>query len=279
MTLDCEVVVTHSGARAVRDKLTGELMHPVGPLVESRLMYVEPSRLEARLCESRSTEAPNGPLVLWDVGLGAGSNAIAAWRCSEMLQTKGLVRRPLCMVSFDRSLAALELALAPAHAPDFGLEGTAAEAARGLLRCGAHQTPHAIWQLRLGELGTTLPAAMPPADIVFWDPFSPRANAEAWTVSVFEHVRRACRPGATLHTYSGATQVRSALVLAGFAVGIGEKVAEGKFGTCAATTPGDLREPLDRRWLERLRRSTAPLPPGAPANALERIAAAAQFAG
>ncbi len=51
-------------------------MHPVvGPLVEAERLYVGPSRLRERL-----VDGAKDPLVLLDVGLGAGSNAIAAWR-------------------------------------------------------------------------------------------------------------------------------------------------------------------------------------------------------
>src|SRR6185295_1192721 len=52
LALDCEVVQTRSGAQAMRDKLSGELMHPVGPLIESRRLYVESSHLALRLQQS-----------------------------------------------------------------------------------------------------------------------------------------------------------------------------------------------------------------------------------
>jgi hypothetical protein len=81
-----------------------------------------------------------------------------------------------------------------------------------------------------------------------------------------------------LHTYSGATAVRAALLLGGFAVGLGERISPGKRATCAATSPDLLHEPLDRRWFERLARSSAPFPADAPADALQRIAALPQFA-
>ncbi|MGB8930823.1 MAG: tRNA guanosine(34) transglycosylase Tgt, partial [Anaeromyxobacteraceae bacterium] len=72
-----DFVVTRDGAPAVVDRAAGEVMHPViGPAVESELLYVTQSRLRDRLAEG------GGPLVLFDVGLGAGSNALAAWRAS-----------------------------------------------------------------------------------------------------------------------------------------------------------------------------------------------------
>jgi queuine tRNA-ribosyltransferase len=271
MALDCEVVQTRSGARAMLDKRSGELMHPVGPLVESQRLYVEASGLAARL-----REASDVPLVLLDVGLGAASNASMAWRCSAALTGP---RRPLRIISFERSLAALALALQPEHRGAFGLEGPAGDAARALLTDGEHRTAHARWELRLGELESTLLAVeAESADLIYWDPFSPRANPRLWTCTTFATARRACRSGATLHTYSGATAVRTALLLSGFAVGQGEQITETRYATIAATSVDALREPLGRRWFERLARSSAPFPSDAPPDALDRIRALRQFA-
>lgn len=271
MTLDCEVVTTTSGARAMRDRLSGEVMHPVvGPGRESERLYLGPSRLAARLSEPEP-EA----LVLLDVGLGAGSNAIAAWKLSE---ARGPGSRPLTVVSFDRSLAALELALAPDHAEAFGITGNAESAARALFHEGAARGSLTEWRLHLGALPESLDKEPPnSADIVFWDPFSPAANPELWTLGAFAPLRRLCRDRATVHTYSGATRIRSALLLAGFSVGVGVPLSTGKFATVAATCTEDLEQPLDRRWFERLARSSAPFPPDAPGDALERIRTMTQF--
>jgi queuine tRNA-ribosyltransferase len=270
----CEVVTTRSGARAMRDRATGELMHPIiGPIVEVDRLYVAPSRLRARLAASGG--APS-PLVLLDVGLGAGSNAIAAWKLSERMEPAA---RRLEIVSFERSLTALELALTDANAEAFGFDGDALAAGRTFLSTGRHETARTSWRLVLGELPATLMAEPEAsADIVYWDPFSPRANPELWTVAPFAAARRLCRAGATLHTYSAATAIRSALLLAGFAVGTGEATNESKQTTKATVTASDLEQPLDRRWLERLGRSSAPFPSDAPADALARISALPQFA-
>jgi len=267
-----EVVITRDGAPAMRDRATGEVMHPVvGPRVEAARLYVAPSRLAERLARPDPR-----PLVVLDVGLGAGSNAIAAWRLAEELPC---ARRELAIVSFERTLAAFELALDSEHAATFGLDGDAGEAARALLAARSHVSPRArtSWRLVLGELPSALEAEPEAsADVVFWDPFSPRANPSLWTTAAFTALRRLCREGATVHTYSASTSVRAALLLAGFAVGVGETTGE-KTTTVAAVDAADLERPLDRRWLERLRRSSAPLPPDAPEGALERIASATQF--
>jgi queuine tRNA-ribosyltransferase len=267
----CEVVTTRSGARAMRDRETGELMHPVvGPLVEAQKLYVDASQLEGRL----GRWAPE-PLILLDVGLGAGSNAIAAWKLSERMPASS---RRLEVISFDRTTAALELALSDPHAAAFGFVGDALRAARALLSEGRYETPRTVWRFQAGELPAAL-SCVPErsSDVVFWDPFSPRANAALWTTAAFAALRRACAEGATVHTYSAATAVRSALLLAGFAVGVGAPSGVGKDTTQAAVDFRALDRPLDRRWLERLARSAAPFPTDAPAEAMARIAALSQF--
>lgn len=282
--LDCEVVVTESGAPALRDRCTGEVMHPVvGPLIEAERLYIAPSRLAHRLSldsalatgATAKTARQEPSLVVFDVGLGAGSNAAAALRVAT---SSSRSTRRLTIVSFDRSTAALELALRSGRAAEFGFDERAREAAEAVLNRGFYETPALVWRLCLGELPETLssePAES--ADIVFWDPFSPPANPELWTLSAFQRLRRACRRSATVHTYSGATRVRSALLLADFAVGLGVALSADRDATVAATDAALLERPLDRTWLERLERSSAPFPCDAPRDALARIRALPQF--
>ncbi|HET9932011.1 MAG TPA: MnmC family methyltransferase [Polyangiaceae bacterium] len=271
MTLDCEVVLTRSGEPAMRDRISGEVMHPVvGPRVESRLLYAEGSKLRERLLGSGP-----GALLLLDVGLGAGSNAVAALEVALALQGKG---RPLRVVSFDQSLSALEQALRPEHREAFGYSGALLEAGLAVLRDRKYCSESVTWELELGTLPDTLARIdAGSADVVYWDPFSPAKNPTLWTVATFSELWTRCRDGATFFTYSAATATRSALLLAGFAVGEGESTGVGKRTTQAAANVRDLARPLQRRWLETLSRSSAPLPSDAPIDALDRIRAAAQF--
>ncbi len=107
--------------------------------------------------------------------------------------------------------------------------------------------------------------------MVYWDPFSPKVNGALWTAGAFSRLAARCAPGATLFTYSTATATRSALLLAGFAVGHGDASGPKAETTAAALPPALPARPLDARWLVRLARSSAPFPPDAPADALERI--------
>lgn len=253
--LDCEVVTTRGGATAIRDRTSGEVMHPMGPTVEAEAVYVAPSRLEARLREG------GAPLVLFDVGLGAGSNAARAWRVSELLPESA---RRLEIVSFEHDLGAMRLALEPANAEAFGFATATADArhaASEIVREGRYETARTGWRLRFGDLLPALAATQSgSADIVFWDMFSRSVTPHLWTAATFRVLRRVCRRGATVHTYNAATSTRSAFLLAGFFVGVGEPTGDRDQTTVAAVDRVDVARPLDPRWLERLERSSAPFP-------------------
>jgi queuine tRNA-ribosyltransferase len=258
-----EVVTLKSGVLAMRDRASGEVMHiGSGPLVESHEVYVGPSRLAARLASTGE------PLVVFDVGLGAASNAIAAWRVSEA-RTDANARR-LEIVSFENDLTSLELALDARHSESFGLavggagsadSGDARAAANALLSKGRHETERTVWRLALGDFEATL-AREPDAsaDVVFWDMYSAKTCPALWSVRSLRNVRRACRAGATLHTYSASTSTRSGLLLAGFSVGVGGPTGERDETTIAAVCTSDLARPLDAAWLGRLGRSSVPFP-------------------
>lgn len=266
-----EIVTLKNGAQAIRDCRSGQVMHcGTGPAVEPRAIYVEPSRLAARLAAG----GPD-PLVVFDVGLGAASNALAAWHVSE-----AATARRLEIVSFDHDLSPLRLALQPENVASFGLTGAALAAATALLANGRSETPRTTWRLALGDLSTTLVnATEASADVVFWDMYSRAVSPELWTVSTFRSLRRACRAGATLHTYSAATSTRSGLLLAGFAVGLGDPTGDKEQTTIAATDPRDLTRPLDARWLTRLERSSAAFPSDVGPDAAARAEAFATIRG
>ena len=181
-------------------------------------------------------------------------------------------------MSFDHDLDALKLALEPEHAEAFGLTeaDNAHAAATALLTDGRHETARTTWRLAFGDFLESVarePAAM--ADVVFWDMFTRGANPHLWTVSAFRALRRACRAGATLHTYTTATSARSGLLLAGFAVGVGGRTGDREQTTIAATSAEELAQPLDARWLTRLTRSTAAFPTDVPDDADSRAEALA----
>jgi queuine tRNA-ribosyltransferase len=254
----------------MRDAEAGEVMHPViGATVESERLYVAQSRLAARLCEPGDR-----PFTLFDVGRGAAGNALAAIRAARDAPPD---RRPLTVVSFERELGALTLAASPQGAARLGWTAEDVAAARAILHEGRHQEPGITWRLSLGDALDRLDAEPGRADVVFWDPFSPKVNGALWTAGAFARLAARCAPGATLFTYSTATASRAALLLAGFAVGHGDASGPKEETTAAALPPSLPTRPLDARWLARLARSSAPFPSDAPGDALARIAALPQF--
>src|SRR5450631_3372906 len=76
-------VTVRDGVGHIRDKISGEVMHPVcDPSQEARLLYVEQARLIERLRAADQTPDA-APLVVWDVGLCAAANAMAAIHAIE----------------------------------------------------------------------------------------------------------------------------------------------------------------------------------------------------
>jgi len=262
-----------NGLLAIRERASGEVMHPgAGPRVEAESIYVVPSRLAARLQEG------GAPLVLLDVGLGAATNAISAWQVSE---AQSSAARRLEIVSFEHDLDALALALRPQYADALGFTKAGANAhaaATALLVEGQHETPRTRWRLRLGDFQAALPA-LPDAcaDIVFWDLFSPRTAPALWTIAMFQALRRVCREGATVHTYSASTSTRSGFLLGGFAAGVGNPTGDHAETTIAATSIADLAQPLGASWLGRLARSSMPFPSDVPSESLARAEARARM--
>lgn len=253
------MIVTRDGHRVVSDRAHDELMHPFGPRLEADTLYVGGARLEARL--------ERGPLTIFDVGLGAGTNAIAAWRAARG------AANPIEIVSFDRTTEALRVALDD-DPRAFGFDDAAAEeAARALLATGRHEATHARWRFVEGDLPDTLARVERRADVVFWDPYGPKANPALWSVDAFRALRAVCAERATVHTYAAATPIRAALLLAGFAVGHGPAIGTKAETTVAAVDARDLEAPLDERWFLRWTRSSTPLPDDAPADADARIRA------
>jgi tRNA U34 5-methylaminomethyl-2-thiouridine-forming methyltransferase MnmC len=254
---DFELVTLRNGARAVRHLGHGEVMHPsIGPWQEALRLYVEQPRLAGRLRQ------PGPSLVILDVGLGAATNAVAALTRARELGPER--RRPLEVLSLEVDLAPLRLALAdPAGFPFLQPFRNAAEA---LMRHGLWEEEGLRWRLHLGNALSHLEGGLPPADLVFFDPFSPASNPEMWTEGVLSQVRARCREdgeGAQLITYSAATPTRVTLLLAGFYVGAGMSTGTKGETTIAATRLETLEAPLGARWLERWSRSSSRAPHGA----------------
>jgi queuine tRNA-ribosyltransferase len=248
-------VVVRDGIGRIRDTRSGEVMHSVSePMEEARELYVEQSRLVERL------KGP-APLVVWDVGLGAAANAMAA---IQAVEAAGVVGRRLLLLSFENDLDSLVLALR--HPAWFKHLRHAAP--RRLLADGVWVSASGAveWRLLRGDFRQTQAIAAAP-DLIFFDPFSYRTDGALWTLAAFREMHKTCGTQAVeLFTYSYSTSVRAALLAAGFFVARGRGTGP-KSETTIALSPmaaagAHGRELLGRDFLVKWQRSDAQAPLG-----------------
>lgn len=254
-TAGFSLVTVTSGARSLRSLQHGETFHPVvGPMAEAHGLHVAESRLVERVRESAR------PFVIWDVGLGAGANAVAvlealaAARCPARVELR----------SFDCTLEPLEFALR--HADELAYLPRWREPVAQLIEAGRAVAGNVDWHFHRGDFRDFVreprTATMVAPDAILYDPYSPESNPGMWTLEHFTRLR-ACldenRP-CTLTSYSRSTAVRVTLMLAGFFVGYGGGIGEKDQTTVAATHRELLAKPLDHDWLGRVSRSTRGAP-------------------
>ncbi len=284
---DYDIVTSPAGYSSIRQISSGEVMHSVNrPSDEAQKLYVEQSGLAGRLLKRDGDEAE---WVIWDVGIGAASNAMAALHCFEkaLAEHGPAALRPLRIVSFEIDLDPLRLAAKFAShfphlrhgAPHAILEHGRWQHASGLME----------WELHHGDFLDFLESSKIPDDI-YYDPFSAKTDTGLWTPEVFARIHRHCAPkSAALYTYSSATAVRVSLLTAGFFVAEGFGTGP-KADTTLAFTRADgaslhpaAPKLLGAEWLGRWGRSISKFPAGLADNektAFERrIESHPQFAG
>ena len=254
-----ELVALAEGLYSLRARGNGQTFHPViGPAAEARAVHVAGTRLVPRANAFVPSGTEIDTFTIWDVGLGAAANALAA---AEALAAGYYGDKDVTLLSFDHSLAALDFALANRdaliyprpHASE--LARLRAEGAVGLPLPLSDRGGIIRWSAQVADFPTLLagPAALPCPHVVFYDPYSPTANPEMWTLETFTALFRRLRPDVPclLTTYTRSTAVRVTLLLAGFHVGVGGASGEKDETTVATNTPGLLDVPLTRRWLEK----------------------------
>src|ERR1700733_2437770 len=256
-------VIIRDDVGYIRDMSSGEVMHPgADPAQEARSLYVEQSRLIERL------QVPSDqPLVVWDVGLGAAANAMAAILAAESLSSASAARR-LVLVSFENDLDSLKLALR--HPRWFKHLRHAAPRALLAENRWINAASKIEWLLLGGDFAARKFDA-PSPDIIFFDPFSFKTDSALWTLPAFRELAQACaQKPAELFTYTYSTSVRAAMLAAGFYVAKGRATgpkAETTIGLSplAAAVPHE-HELLGQEWLARWRRSGAQTPFGVAAG-------------
>jgi hypothetical protein len=269
-----QLVRLNNGICSVRSLADNETFHPViGPVAEAEALYVNQLRLRERL------ENHSGEFVIWDVGLGAAANVLTVLRATRKISCA------IRLVSFDHTIEPLEFALK--HAAELGYFGGYENHLQEFLR--AHRVKFqdgaqsVNWEFHLGDfpafvnsqlagrssLGAVhnLPSParrddcptrmLSPPHAILFDAFSPAKNPAMWTLPLFTNLFQLLDPQrhCALPTYSRSTILRVTLLLAGFFVGAGHATGEKEETTIAANDLNLISEPLDRRWLERAKRS------------------------
>lgn len=273
---DYRIAKHTSGYGSIVQISSGETMHSVTePQIESRHLYVEQCALVEK------SVLPGVPLIVWDVGLGAATNAmVGITRLEETRRQSGSPSRFVHIVSFERDLDALRLAI---EYPS-------------LFAHLRHRAPHKLlasglwedtglglrWSLIEGDFLTRLESA-PEPDIIWYDPFSYKVDKRLWTYETFRSLFDRCSTKATsLYTYTASTSVRAAMLAAGWYVGKGRGSGP-KLDTTKAFNSGGLAAEadaalLDTTWLARWERSGAKNPFGSTDPALlERVRNHPQF--
>jgi queuine tRNA-ribosyltransferase len=203
------------------------------------------------------------PLVVWDVGLGAAANAMAAIQAVEAMDPQARARR-LVLVSFENDLDSLELALR--HTQWFKHLRHAAP--RQLLQNNQWVSASGAidWLLLAGDF-TLRKFDAPPPDVVFFDPFSFKTDSALWTLPAFSELADLCSGKAVeLFTYSYSTKVRAAMLAAGFYVAKGRATGPKSETTIGLSSHALMlphaRELLGTDWLSKWQRSDAQVPLG-----------------
>ncbi len=229
------------------EKESGQLMHSaVGPWVEANQVYVGQSEFDRRSVS---------PLVIYDVGLGIAANSLAA--IEALAESSG---RTVEIYSFERHPKALEQAL---HSPErFEFLRPHVDKLNILLGSGVWSSAEVSWRLLAGDFRAVDLSALPAADLVYFDFYAPAVCPELWTYGVFKklHSKMRVSPASLLITYASNKAVRAAMLLAGFAVGVGVSTSMKAETTVASPVSEGVRRPLPGTWLEGFERSPKQLP-------------------
>jgi tRNA U34 5-methylaminomethyl-2-thiouridine-forming methyltransferase MnmC len=254
MVGEFELVTLKTGLKSLRSVEHGETFHPVtGPRAEADTLHV----VQQRLVE-RSLALPKGErFVIWDVGLGAAANVLAAIEALEPAASQVEIH------SFDKTTAPLEFA--QAHAAELGYLLPHLNRLSVLVaQRHVSVSPGISWRLHLGDFRErVLLESIPAPHAVIYDPYSPSGNPEMWTLDHFTNLRKRLDPNrpCLLTNYTRSTAVRTTLLLAGFYVGVGCEVGEKAETTVASNHFELLDRPLSREWLTRawISKNSAPL--------------------
>jgi len=247
-----EIVALKWGGKSLRSLEHRETFHPVtGPEKEARLLHVEQQNLLKRALNCKNK------FIVWDVGLGAAANAIAA------IEALLNIDIPVEIHSFDKSIAPLEFALQNKNELSYLIP----HEEKFFTLLSEKKTSfgeNGLWYFHEGDFRQVMQNTfLPEPHAIFYDPYSPSGNREMWELEHFSKFRE--RLGKKipylLTNYTRSTAVRVTLLMAGFYVGTGISIGEKEETTIVSNHLDLIERPLSRAWLENIRASgnAAPL--------------------
>ncbi|MCU0821378.1 MAG: MnmC family methyltransferase [Spirochaetes bacterium] len=215
-----KIITTEDSTVSLYSEEYQQAMHSVsGAYEEALLKHVLPGGL---------LDSHRPDMNVLDIGSGIGYNMLAL-----IYESRKRIPRPkVKIISLEKDFAYLSLM----KKINFGDERDYIYK----IIIMAFETGHAVYdncelELRRGDARQTICSIDDIFfDAVFHDPYSPARNPELWTVDFFLEVRRRTFPHGILTTYSSASQIRSALLEAGFKIGKGPSVGKKREGTLAS---------------------------------------------
>ena len=228
---DYEIVKQDAGFHSIRHIKSGEIMHSVtDPIIEAKALYITQSEIPRMLDLIAEDE-----LVIWDVGLGAGTNAMAAVFECEKIYAENNFQKGIRIISFEKDLDSLRLTV---KNPSL-FHHVRHSAPASILKNGSWRSEkyNIEWTLIEGDFLEHFEEIQKP-HCIFYDPFSLNTDGPLWSYNIFKRIYNHCgnRP-AKLFTYSSSTMVRGALLAAGFYTGSGAGTGPKTETTAAFTSP------------------------------------------
>lgn len=243
-----------NGTYSIRDLENDQAMHSrIGPWEEANRVYAEPSRPEEFVLRNKR-------VLIHDVGMGTGANAIAAIERMKLISDQSIPYE-LEVHSFELKPDGVKFALkADALKLPF-LNEEYKERLSELLNSGRVQfsigAVRVTWVLHLGDFFENL-SSTPPPDFIYYDFYSPKVVPELWNEESFlKIIKHQGSHPLQLFTYSAATPTRLHMLLAGLYVGEGRSTGIKTETTIASNTLALLENPLSLEWLKKLDTSSS----------------------
>ncbi len=166
---------------------------------EAEHVFYKPAVLEnPHYAKNQSTA---GPFRVLELGLGLGTNV-------QHFLERGFIGE---FLSIERDLAGAKFFLSQEHC----------ESLHSLVSEGRFQSKDMTARLWIGDFASVmaeLGEAGYTAHAILFDPFSPKANPEAWTMQIFKLAAALLIPGGRLVTYSVSRVAKDAALAAGLLI-------------------------------------------------------------